>query len=85
MIYSYAIVFGLVGILLIALAVFAISFPSGNAMKMKLFRIFSDKGLQLILTAVILGFNFSTDCTVVLLVVLHVIHTLYVIKYQKNI
>lgn len=85
MIYSYAIVFGLVGILLIALAVFAISFPSENTMKMKLFRIFSDKGLQLIFTAVILGFNFSTNCTILLLVTLHVIHTLYVIKYQKNI
>jgi hypothetical protein len=52
---------------------------------MKLFRIFSDKGLQLIFTAVILGFNFSTNCTILLLVTLHVIHTLYVIKYQKNI
>lgn len=85
MIYSYPVIFAVVGILMIGLAVFAISVPSENTLKMKIFRIFSDKGLQLILTAVVLGWNFSTNTTIICLVVLHIIHTVYVIKYQKHI
>jgi hypothetical protein len=85
MIYSYPVVFAIVGILLIGFAVFTISVPSENTLKMKLFRIFSDKGLQLILTAIILGWDLNTNTTIFALVTLHIIHTIYVIKYQKNI
>ena len=85
MIYSYPVIFAVVGMLMIGLAVFAISVPSENTLKMKIFRIFSDKGLQLILTAVVLGWNFSTNTTIICLVALHIIHTVYVIKYQKHI
>lgn len=85
MIYSHPVVFAVVGILMIGLAVFSIAVPSENKLKVKMFRIFSDKGLQLILTAVVLGWNFSTNTTIICLAVLHIIHTVYVIKYRKRI
>lgn len=84
MVYSYAVMFGVVGVLLVMLAVFAISVPTTNNVKMKLFRIFSDKGTQLVLTAIILGFNLNTNYTILALITLHVVHTVYILKYQKH-